>query len=100
MRGMKKWLPFKSLSGQYEMIDKMKEERKKVTMPELSVDQIDDLNRVLVSLQKGDAVEVTYFQEGEVLSRRGVFLKCDGYSKQVFFKGFSLPFSSLLKFEN
>ena len=45
MRGMKKWLPFKSLSGQYEELDKMKSSRKKVAMPELSVDQIDELNR-------------------------------------------------------
>jgi hypothetical protein len=30
MRGMKKWLPFKSLSGQYDMLDKMKSERNKV----------------------------------------------------------------------
>ncbi|MCR4697901.1 MAG: YolD-like family protein [Bacilli bacterium] len=100
MRGMKKWLPFKSLSGQYDMLDKMKSERNKVAMPELSVDQIDELNRVLVSLQKGDQVEVVYFQEGEILRKRGIFLRCDGYNQKVFFKGFVLPFNALLRFEN
>ncbi len=100
MRGMKKWLPFKSLSGQYEELDKMKSSRKKVAMPELSVDQIDELNRVLVNLQKGDAVEVTYYHDGEIHRKKGVFVKCDGYTQTVWFKGFALPFRSLLKFDS
>lgn len=100
MRGMKKWLPFKSLSGQYEVLDQMRAERNKKEKPELSIDEIDDLNRALVSLQKGDVTKVTYFHEGEILNKTVVFVKCDGYAKTVFFKGFSLPFTSLLKLEN
>ena len=99
MRGMKKWLPFKSLKGQYQILDRMKENRMKTTKPELSIDQIDDLNRALSSLQKGDKTTVTYFDDGNILKKDAVFLKSDGTTMNVFFKGFSLPFSSLISFE-
>jgi hypothetical protein len=99
MRGMKKWLPFKSLKGQYQVLDRMKENRMKTTKPELSIDQIDDLNRALSSLQKGDKTIVTYFDDGNILKKDAVFLKSDGTTMNVFFKGFSLPFSSLISFE-
>ncbi len=99
MRGMKKWLPFKSLKGQFEMLDEMKTERKKMEKPELSIDQIDDLNRALSSLRKGDRTTVTYFDGGTIHTRNVVFLKSDGMTRNVFFKDFSLPFSSLISFE-
>lgn len=99
MRGMKKWLPFKSLTGQYEYIDKMKKERSKKEKPELSLDQIDDLNNALINFKKGDSTLVSYFDDGEIIKKKAVFLKCDGCSQRVYFKGFSLSFSSLLSFE-
>ncbi len=99
MRGMKKWMPFKSLKGQYETLDKMKNERKKQTMPELSIDEIDDLNRALTTLKKGDKTSVTYFTDGEILKKDVVFLRCDGYSRTVLFKEVTIPFASLISFE-
>lgn len=99
MRGMKKWLPFKSLKGQYEMLNEMKEKRNIVEKPELSIDQIDDLNRALVSLQKGDKTKVTYYDDGVIKKKDVVFVKCDGSSMHVFFKDIVLPFSSLICFE-
>ncbi len=99
MRGMKKWMPFKSLKGQYETLDKMKNERKKQTMPELSIDEIDDLNHALTSLKKGDRTSVTYFTDGEIKKKDVVFLRCDGYSRTVSFKEVTIPFASLIRFE-
>lgn len=99
MRGMKKWLPFKSLSGQYEVLDKMKQGRKKVDKPELSIDEIDNINHALISLKKGDVANVTFFDDGFILSKDMIFVKYDGYTKTVYFKEMSLPFSSLLKFD-
>lgn len=99
MRGMKKWMPFKSLKGQYETLDKMKNERRKQTMPELSIDEIDDLNRALTTLKKGDKTSVTYFTNGEILKKDVVFLRCDGYSRTVLFKEMTIPFASLISFE-
>ncbi|MBQ8142487.1 MAG: YolD-like family protein [Bacilli bacterium] len=99
MRGMKKWLPFKSLSGQYEMLDEMKQKRKKQTKPELSSEEIDVINVALLSLKKGEPAKVTYFDDGDILSEKTIFIKLDGYLKRVFFKGFSVEFTNLLKLE-
>jgi hypothetical protein len=35
MRGMKKWLPFKSLTGQYEALDQMKKKRAEMAKPKM-----------------------------------------------------------------
>lgn len=99
MRGMKKWLPFKSLTGQYEYINAMKQEREKVAKPELSLDAVDDLNHSLTTLKKGDITEVCYYSDGRIIKQKAVFLRCNGYNKTVEFKGFTLQFESLLKFE-
>ena len=99
MRGMKKWLPFKSLKDQYRVLNGVVNERNKQEKPELSSDQIEELNRALVTLQKGEATKVTYFEDGSIISREARFLKSDGYLQTVFFKGFSLPFAALLKLE-
>lgn len=96
---MKKWLPFKSLQGQYELLNKMMNDKDKIVCPELSIDEIDDLNRALVTLKRGDKTSVTYFQDGQIFKKSMTFIRCDGCSKTVFFKGMSLPFSSLLKME-
>lgn len=53
MRGRKKWLPFKSLSGQYERLDEREREEEKVSRPELSLDEREDINNTLVSLREG-----------------------------------------------
>ncbi len=99
MRGMKKWLPFKSLNGQYEYIEAMKKEKKKVEKPELSLDQIDELNHALITFRKGDIAKVKYFQDGEIIQKEAVFLRCNGVSKTVDFKGFTLTFKSLIALE-
>lgn len=52
MRGRKKWLPFKSLSGQYERLDEREREEERVSRPELSLDEREDINNTLVSLKK------------------------------------------------
>lgn len=99
MRGMKKWLPFKSLKDQYRILNETVSSRNKVEKPELSIDQIDELNHALISLHKGDVAKVTYFEDGVIKSKEVKFIKSDGYLQMVFFKGFSLPFTSLLELD-
>ena len=38
MRGMMKWQPFKSLNGQYRVLEEHRKEKVKVEKPELSSD--------------------------------------------------------------
>ena len=60
MRGMKKWLPFKSLKGQYEELEKMKKERAKVEKPVLSEDEEEEVNRFLIGLKRGEKTKGRY----------------------------------------
>lgn len=99
MRGMMKWLPFKSLKGQYDILDKAKREKKKVERPELSSDGIEDIDRILHQLTSGDKTRVTFYHNGEILSREEIFLRADSMERRIYFLGFSLTLGNLLALE-
>ncbi len=96
MRGMAKWLPFKSLKGQYDILDRAKKEKRKVRQPELSEDGQEEIDRALHLLRKGDRTMVTFYCNGEILTREEVFLRADGQERRVYFLGFSLTLGNLL----
>ena len=96
MRGRKKWLPFKSLIGQYERLDERDKEREKVPRPEISLDEREDINNTLTSLRKKDRVKVTYYEDGKVLTERKTFLFCDLVQLKIRFKEGWLLFDNLL----
>lgn len=100
MRGMKKWLPFKSLKGQYEMLDEMKEKRRRVEKPELSIDEMEEMNRVLLSSVPGDLVKVRFHLDGNIRECTEMFKKCDTYQQKLYLKSFALPFSDVLEIKN
>lgn len=100
MRGMKKWLPFKSLDGQYEMLEEMKRQRTKKERPELSVDEMEEMNRILVSSVHGDVVKVRFYCDGDIRECTKMFQKCDTEWQRLYLNGMTLPFSDLLKIEN
>lgn len=96
MRGMKKWLPFKSLNGQYEMLKKMKKERRKVERPILSEDEEEEINRFLMQLKGGERTKVTFYMDHELLTKEAVFRKIEKTQDRIFFYGFSIPLGNLL----
>lgn len=96
MRGRKKWLPFKSLSGQYERLDEREREEERVSRPELSLDEREDINNTLVSLKKKERVKVTYYEEGRIYTQRKRFLYCDTPQLKIRFKDGWLYFDNLL----
>ena len=97
MRGMIKWLPFKSLVGQEKYIEELKDEKLKVEKPILSDDQKEEINEVLISLLKNDSVRITYFSNGRIISKQDVFIKCDLNIKRIYFKNISFDINNLLK---
>ena len=97
MRGMIKWLPFKSLVGQEKYIEELKDEKRKVEKPILSEDQKEEINEVLVSLFKNDPVRITYFSKGRIISKEEEFIKCDLNIKKIYFKNTSFDINNLLK---
>ncbi len=96
MRGMMKWQPFKSLSGQYRILEEHRKEKEKVTKPELSDDEIEDINNLLVSLSKGDAVNVTYFDDGNIQHSIDNFIRCDTIERIIQLKTRRIQFDMLL----
>ena len=96
MRGMKKWLPFKSLDGQDEVIENMYRERNKVEKPVLSSDEEEEINECLVSLKKGDRVNLSYYEDGEIINRQAVFKSVQPEYARLNLDGFSLDFQMLL----
>jgi len=96
MRGMKKWLPFKSLNGQERVFNETTRRREDVERPILSEDEIDDLNRTLSSLVRGDNVLIRYYYGHRVELKEAVFLKAEPSEGRIYLYGFSLPFGMLL----
>jgi hypothetical protein len=96
MRGMKKWLPYKSLVGQYEVLAAMKAKRKEVPKPELSEDETEEISRTLQTLQRNDRVRITYYEDGKIEEREGSFDRFDEFSAKLCLRGFTLALTDLL----
>lgn len=96
MRGMKKWLPFKSLNGQEEVLNNYIQEKKKVEKPELSEDESQLLNAKLSTLQDGDMLIVTYFQEGQIVDARTTYRKYDETTHQMYFDRLIVKIDNIL----
>lgn len=96
MRGMKKWQPFKSLNGQYEVLDQMKKKRSEVSKPELSEDEIESLNHSLNDLKKGDNTKIVFYHDHEIYERQAIFVRCDVLEGRAFFLGLSVTLGDLL----
>ncbi len=99
MRGMKKWQPFKSLNGQYRVLEEHRREKTLVEKPELSYDQVEEINETITSLQRGDNVFVTYYCDGEIKKNCFLFLKCDPLVHQLYFQETKISFHALLGIE-
>lgn len=63
-RGMIKWLPFRSLPEQEEVLKRHGKERENVDRPILSSDQLEYLDRLVKVLVKGTPIRVTIFKDG------------------------------------
>lgn len=96
MRGMMKWQPFKSLSGQYKVLEEHRKQKERKEKPELSDDEIEDINNLLVSLSRGDSIDVTYFDEGQILHVTDSFVTCDSVERRLILRGKKVSFDSLL----
>lgn len=96
MRGMMKWLPFKSLKGQYEILEAYEREKEKVVKPELSDDKIEEINYKLVSLKPGDKVKVKYYSNGFIKEAGLSFLSYDSLTDRLKFQTISLNTTDIL----
>ena len=48
-RGMKKWAPYKSLNEQDKYLKKVSDNNKKISKPQISSDEAEEINEILVN---------------------------------------------------
>lgn len=83
-RGIIKWLPFDALTGYKSAIYKLKERRNKINKPQLSYDQIEDLNRKLNDIvETKKEVTMYYFLNGNIYYLVGIINKVDYVYKKI-----------------
>lgn len=97
--GMKNWMPFASLPEYKECLNKSLIERKKVTKPLISEDQKEEINRILISLNKGDEVCVSYFQDGFIRKKSSILINVDPYDRKITLIDFSVRISDVMALE-
>ncbi|WP_186292104.1 YolD-like family protein [Bacillus sp. HY001] len=84
-RGMVKWLPFASLTEQFEEIDRMIEEQYKVSKPVITDDTKQLIERALNdSLQCNKEVNIEYYRDGYLHEQYITVTGIDIHSKTVY----------------
>ncbi|AIO19053.1 YolD-like protein [Candidatus Izimaplasma bacterium HR1] len=84
-RKMMKWMPFNALLEQGDYINDLLHGRERKTMPVLSVDQLEELNRQLESAYLFNyEIEVSYFESHKIKKVKGHITRTDLFNKLIF----------------
>lgn len=95
-RKMVKWAPFVSLKEQTIYLNKLKQERLKVSRPLLSEDEMNAINDVLVNYS-GQKLNITYYDQGFVKEIVTTIRKIDPYQKKIITPEVELSFDDLIR---
>ena len=98
-RGMKKWAPFSSLIEQATCLEEMKYQRNKISKPILTEDQIEKINYILQSYQKGKIVKIKFFHDGYLYIINTTIKKIDLDNKVLVLENGKLSFSNIIDIE-
>ena len=98
-RGMKKWAPYKSLNEQDKYLKKVSNDNKKVTKPQMSSDEAEEINEILVNYQ-GEELLITYFRNNQINKINTVIKKIDPLNKKiVLLERKAINFNEIIKLE-
>ena len=95
-RGMKKYLPYKSLVEQEDFLKNVQREKRKIEKPILMEDEEEKINRVLTHIKKGDHIIVKYFENGEINLIEGKIIMLDVINRKIILKGVTLLIDNIL----
>ena len=95
-RGMKKWAPFSSLIEQATCLEEMKYQRNKVSKPVLTEDQMEKINYVLQSYQKGQIVKLKFYHDGYLYVINTTIKRIDLENRKLILEKGKLDFSNLI----
>lgn len=83
-RGMIKWAPFAVMPEQYERIKAFIEDQNKITMPSLSEDQFNILNRRLIEKYTTHQLAmISYFKNGAIHSITAYIKRIDTLNQYI-----------------
>lgn len=97
-RGMKKWQPFNALEHFNEYISESYKEKNLLKRPQLSQEQIDELNNSL-TIYNHDEVNITHYKQGEILQTKGIINKIDVPNQVLTINKTKILFMNLLKID-
>ena len=92
----KQFAPFDALKGLQETIKIKEYEHEKIICGEMSEDEIKEISAVILSLEKGDSVNVDFFRDGHVLNLTGL-VKVDVFNQKLFVGVFEIGFDDIRK---
>ena len=81
-RGMKKWAPYKSLVEQEKYLKKAHEDNEKVERPQISSDEAELINEILVNYQ-GEELVIQYWRNDKINTVSSVLKKIDAENKKI-----------------
>lgn len=81
-RGMKKWMPYRSLLEQLPSLEKMKNEKKKCEMPEISEDKAEMINEILLNHNNRE-LQISYFKNGYIYTIVDIIKNIDIYNRKL-----------------
>ncbi len=94
------WNPFFALANTRSKIDETVESRNDVSMKEISEDEMDAIQEVIVrSLEEQCEVEITYHRNKRFSNVSGVVSKIDSYNRVIIIDNYSIQFNCIIKAE-
>ncbi|GEM_PF-346020 len=94
-RGMKKYLPFASLTEQAKYLKEMINERNKVPKPQISNEQANKINNILLNYHNQD-VNIKLYIDGTIYFYEGTITKIDKKNKIIIIHDYNLSFSNII----
>lgn len=79
-----KYLPFDSLKGLKEKIYECDNDVYKISMPQLSDEQKEEMDYVIIKCYSGNRIiNISYYENGDIKSYSGVINKIDFINKKI-----------------
>ena len=94
-RGMKKWMPYKSLNEQEKFINELNRSINKIEKPIVSIDKANDINNFLINY-KNEVVCLKFYSDGYISKLIGRIKKIDPIYKTIKINNTLIKFSMIV----
>jgi hypothetical protein len=92
----KQFSPFDALKGLQETIKIKEYEHERIICGEMSEDEIKEISAVILSLEKGDKVQIEFFRDGHIWNLTGL-VKLDVFNQKMNVGAFEISFDEIRK---